>query len=85
VYLEINEDQSRYLFENLILAGISIGGCKPNFKSFLNPNVIQLKKLEYGISISLANPIKDQWRRYSMCKMCNAHPKKGNSTSFCAL
>ena len=59
MYLEINEDQSRYLFENLILAGISIGGCKPNFKSLLNPNVIQLNKLEYGISISFANPIKD--------------------------
>jgi hypothetical protein len=25
-----------------------------------------------------------QWRRYSMCKMCNAHPKKGISVSFCA-
>jgi ABC-type multidrug transport system ATPase subunit len=27
----------------------------------------------------------NQWRRYSMCKMCNAHPNKGILATFCAL
>ncbi len=40
------------------MAGISVGGCKPNFKSFLNPNDVQLKNLEDGISILFDNTIK---------------------------
>ena len=59
VYLVINEHQSRYSFENVILAGLSVGDCKPNFESFLNPIIMQLKKLEYGISISFADAIID--------------------------
>ena len=42
-----------------MLVGISFGDCKPNFESFLNPIVMQLKKLEYGIQISFAVTIKD--------------------------
>ena len=43
----------------MILAEISIGDFKPNFDNFLNPIIMQLKKLEYGINIVFADSRKE--------------------------
>ena len=44
---------------NLIKLGFSVGDTKPNFDVFLNPIVIQLKRLELGIKINFQDTSKE--------------------------
>jgi hypothetical protein len=52
-YLAINEiiKEDRFIIQNMVLAGLSVGDEKPNFDVFLNFLVAELKRLEYGIEI----------------------------------
>ena len=55
VFLTINEVPlfKRYSIDHVILAGLTVGEEKPNMDLFFNPIVIQLKKLELGVNISI--------------------------------
>jgi hypothetical protein len=57
VYLVINEIpiESRFLIDNVILAGLSAGEHKPNFNLLLQSTVKQLKRLEYGVSVPFSD------------------------------
>jgi hypothetical protein len=59
VYLVINELPAgkRYLVENVILAGLSIGDEKPHFDLLLKPIVSQLIRFQYGIVLKFADII----------------------------
>ena len=49
----------RFSVDNVILASISVGYEKPNIDLFFNPIVMQLKKLELGINISIEDIYRD--------------------------
>ncbi len=61
VFLTINElpIHKRFGFENVILAGLTVGEEKPNIDLFLNPIVIQLQALEFGVNITIENITQD--------------------------
>lgn len=61
VLLPINELplNKRFAIDNVILAALSVGEEKPNIDLFFNPVVIQLKRLELGVNITIENVIRD--------------------------
>jgi hypothetical protein len=58
-YLAINEiiKEDRFLIQNMVLAGLSVGDEKPNFDVFLHSLVAELKRLEYGIEIQINSSV----------------------------
>ena len=49
----------RFSIENVILVALSVGDFKPNFDLFLNPVIINLKKIELGIKIKFNDTLKE--------------------------
>ena len=64
VFLIINEipKHVRFCFDNIIIAGLSVGNSKPNFNIFLKPIVHELQKLERGINLSLKDSYSDLFK-----------------------
>lgn len=76
VFLIINELplHKRFAIDNVILAGLTVGENKPNMDFFLNPIVIQLKRLELGVNITIENNTRDR-KFFCICSCCDKPAK----------
>ncbi len=76
VFLTINEVPlfKRYSIDHVILAGLTVGEEKPNMDLFFNPIVIQLKKLELGVNISIENVLRET-KFFCICCCCDKPAK----------
>ena len=76
VFLIINELplHRRFAIDNVILAGLTVGEEKPNIDLFLNPIVIKLKKLEFGVNITIENVTRDT-KFFCICCCCDKPAK----------
>jgi hypothetical protein len=60
IILIINEltNKRRFSLENVIIAGLSVGNSKPDFKTFLIPIIADITSLELGVELKFKNEEK---------------------------